>query len=751
VAVKEYMPLGLALRGPDGATLVPGTDGADDVRSLADGLRAFLQEARRLAELARDGEHPNIVGVLNFFEENQTGYLVMRCLEGATLEAHRKSTGGRLAESEALPLVMALLDGLRAVHAAGIVHRDIKPQNLFLTRTGQVKLLDFGAARQAVSAGSRSVTAVLTPPYAPPEQYSTRGRQGPWTDVYAVGATLYGLLTGKLPPEAPERKDAERDPLVPPDRVSGAEVSPEVAAVVARAMTLAVPPEPGAPAATPRKGAPPTRYRDAAELQSALDAAAQAAAARRAAEAEAKGRKDERSRLETERRQAEAALAGLKAKLRETGGCPRRAPRALLAGGALLLCAALVLVAYGLSRGDREPPRADRGGDPLAVGRVAQPPAERSSAAAREPVAEPAEPAEPVVPQAAAEQTVAAAPTASGPEANPPGPTGPRGGAGRPAEKPSPGTSGTGGGSGGVQAGPAGRGPGKAHLAEPKPTEPARSKPTATPPPGPARPDPAPPAPARPEPARPSPARPDPAPPSPARPLIDWVALPAGTFDMGSDVGEDDQLPVHRVRVEAFELSRSEVTLAQYRACVAAGACSEPGRGEACNWGLSGRDAHPVNCVDWNQATQFAAWAGGRLPSEAEWEYAARSAGRAQTYPWGEDNPSCGRVVMHDGVADGCGRGATWPVCSKPGGSSAQGVCDLIGNVREWVADGWHDSYAGAPADGSAWVDGAQPYRVSRGCSWNNDGPPCRADSRLPDEPDDRIEYLGFRVARQPR
>jgi formylglycine-generating enzyme required for sulfatase activity len=106
---------------------------------------------------------------------------------------------------------------------------------------------------------------------------------------------------------------------------------------------------------------------------------------------------------------------------------------------------------------------------------------------------------------------------------------------------------------------------------------------------------------------------------------------------------------------------------------------------------------------------------------------------------------------MHDGVADGCGRGATWPVCSKPGGSSAQGVCDLIGNVREWVADGWHDSYAGAPADGSAWVDGAQPYRVSRGCSWNNDGPPCRADSRLPDEPDDRIEYLGFRVARQPR
>jgi hypothetical protein len=182
------------------------------------------------------------------------------------------------------------------------------------------------------------VTAVLTPPYAPPEQYSTRGRQGPWTDVYAVGATLYGLLTGTLPPEAPERKDAERDPLVPPDRVPGAEVSLEVAAVVVRAMTLDVPPEPGEPAATPRKGAPPARYRDAAELQSALDVAAKAAAARRAAEAE--------RRSERERRAAEATRRKAERRRRQVDARQGQSWRRRLLG---MLVGVAVLVVLGLA------------------------------------------------------------------------------------------------------------------------------------------------------------------------------------------------------------------------------------------------------------------------------------------------------------------------------------------------------------------------------------------------------------------
>ena len=229
---------------------------------------------------------------------------------------------------------------------------------------------------------------------------------------------------------------------------------------------------------------------------------------------------------------------------------------------------------------------------------------------------------------------------------------------------------------------------------------------------------------------------------------------------MGSNEGDGDEKPVHRVRVATFELARTEVTVAQYRACVRAGACSDhhltgyewPGQAFTesayCNWGQPGREDHPMNCVDWKQARAFARWAGGRLPSEAEWEYAARSGGRDITYPWGSGEATCERAVIDHG-GRGCGKDRTWPVCSKPAGRSAQGVCDLAGNVWEWTEDCWHGSYEGAPADGSAWT-GCDPgaFRVFRGGSWSYSAWGVRSAFRSGSPPADRCDYLGLRPAR---
>ncbi|MEK7743950.1 MAG: SUMF1/EgtB/PvdO family nonheme iron enzyme, partial [Elusimicrobiota bacterium] len=157
---------------------------------------------------------------------------------------------------------------------------------------------------------------------------------------------------------------------------------------------------------------------------------------------------------------------------------------------------------------------------------------------------------------------------------------------------------------------------------------------------------------------------------------IEWVAVRGGSFMMGSASGSADEKPVHRVTLRSFELAKTEVTVAQYKACVDAGACAAPGKGLLCNWGVSGREKDPLNCVDWNQAKAFSEWVGGRLPSEAEWEYAARSGGRDIEYPWGDEEATCSRAVIYDGGA-GCGRVSTWPVCSKPEGNTRQGLCDM--------------------------------------------------------------------------
>ena len=247
---------------------------------------------------------------------------------------------------------------------------------------------------------------------------------------------------------------------------------------------------------------------------------------------------------------------------------------------------------------------------------------------------------------------------------------------------------------------------------------------------------------------------------------INWVRIPGGSFNMGSNDGDsyNNEKPVHRVTVPTFEMSKTAVTFKQYRACVSAGGCTPAHVDDGTCfvytagsvWGYGTLpssfqgDSQPVVCVDWDQAQAYARWAGGRLPTEAEWEYAARSGGRDWKYPWGNEEATCDRAVMNDG-GSGCGRKSTWPVCSKPRGNTTHGLCDMAGNVWEWVQDWYHDSYKGAPTDGSAWEKPTGSYRVNRGGSWFSIAWRVRAANRRDDDPRYRYGYLGFRLARSVR
>lgn len=212
VVVKEYMPQSLVQRQGDQALALKTGSPAESFRS---GLESFLKEAQTLARF----QHANIVPILDFFEAYGTAYLVMPFIEGESLEGRLKRLpGGRMAEEEVERWLRPLLDGLQALHAQGVLHRDLKPDNIILTHDGEPRLIDFGAARNALGHHGRSLSIVLTPGYAPPEQYSRlASNQGPWTDLYALGAVVYRALTGREPEDSTARQDSlvngDPDPL----------------------------------------------------------------------------------------------------------------------------------------------------------------------------------------------------------------------------------------------------------------------------------------------------------------------------------------------------------------------------------------------------------------------------------------------------------------------------------------------------------------------------------------------------------
>lgn len=198
VAIKEFFPRHIVGRDSDKISLYPYAQEDQHIFNLS--LIEFVREARILAQL----NHPNIVRVRSYFEENSTAYIVMDYLEGQTL-AEYLSKIQRMHESEAIQLISPIFDSLAYLHQRNFVHRDVKPQNIFITDQGNPILLDFGASRQVIQNRSNSLTSIMTPGYAPMEQYNRKGLQGPWTDVYSCAATIYHMLIGEPPPEAPAR------------------------------------------------------------------------------------------------------------------------------------------------------------------------------------------------------------------------------------------------------------------------------------------------------------------------------------------------------------------------------------------------------------------------------------------------------------------------------------------------------------------------------------------------------------------
>ncbi|MBW2525717.1 MAG: SUMF1/EgtB/PvdO family nonheme iron enzyme, partial [Deltaproteobacteria bacterium] len=233
----------------------------------------------------------------------------------------------------------------------------------------------------------------------------------------------------------------------------------------------------------------------------------------------------------------------------------------------------------------------------------------------------------------------------------------------------------------------------------------------------------------------------------------DTVRIDAGKFKMGCRPDDDpgcqpDEQPGHTVRLEAFRIDRLEVSVARYAACVRAGRCTTEGLSESelCNWTHADRVDQPVNCVDWNQAMAYCQWVGMRLPTEAEWERAARG-DDGRRYPWGDEAPDCERAVLDDG-GDGCGRDSTWPVGSKPAGKSPAGALDLAGNVWEWVADRYDEKYYDRSPKRSPKGPAIGSSRGMRGGSWlSGDPADLRSAGRHAARPEHRNYNLGFRCA----
>ncbi|MFA6435203.1 MAG: SUMF1/EgtB/PvdO family nonheme iron enzyme [Elusimicrobiales bacterium] len=233
---------------------------------------------------------------------------------------------------------------------------------------------------------------------------------------------------------------------------------------------------------------------------------------------------------------------------------------------------------------------------------------------------------------------------------------------------------------------------------------------------------------------------------------VEWVAIPGGKFMMGTDdpgVYLEDARPVHEVEVASFEMSKTAVTVGQYAQCVAKGKCTKPNAADNCNWGKPRRLLHPVNCVDWRQANEYAKFMNARLPTEAEWEYAAKSGGKDQKYPWGGETPTCDRVVMGGNGGFGCGEDSTWPVCSKPDGNTEQGLCDMIGNVSQWVSDAYRYDKQGQGSYSSKGAVADDSLKVVRGGSFQNFNAAClRADSRDRSIIGSLHDNIGFRLVR---
>ncbi len=232
LAIKEYYPSanGIVNRVPGKPQVIVYS--GNRAVEFENGKARFLFEARNMA---RFNTHPNIVHVYDYFEENGTAYIVMEFLDGISYKQFIAANGGKVDQKVAVEVTLSVLDALKEIHKSGIIHRDISPDNVFICMNGVIKLIDFGAARFSTGEEEKTLSIILKPGYAPPEQYRSRSRQGPWTDIYAVGAMFYRALTGVMPDESVNRM--VQDKVVPPHELDP-EIPENLSNAIMRAMAL---------------------------------------------------------------------------------------------------------------------------------------------------------------------------------------------------------------------------------------------------------------------------------------------------------------------------------------------------------------------------------------------------------------------------------------------------------------------------------------------------------------------------------
>ena len=677
VAIKEYLPSDIATRTADHSVAPQASEFRGDFQW---GLERFLDEARTLARF----DHRHIVKVYRFFEAHGTAYIVMEYAEGETLSAHLERKG-TLSEAELKGILYPLLDGLAVVHGADFLHRDIKPGNIVLRDAdGSPVLLDFGAARQAIGAKSRSVTSIVTPGYAPIEQYSSRGHQGAWTDIYALGGVCYRALTGQMPDDATDRM--RNDPLVPVSqrcagRASGAFLSaidvalsvdegdrPPSVGVWREALGASV----SAPARRQAQGA--SRRNQATQRLPLPVPAARAGQAEEVVDAVASAQQDTAADAPVVRRS-------------EPNAPPSKSPNqplfkwlvvvlgvvAVLVGGKMYVDHAEQVALERQRQEEQVALERQRQEEQVALDKQRQEQAALDKQRQEQAALERQRQEQAALERQRQEQVALDKQRRE-----------------------------------------------QAVLEKQRQEQAALEKQRQERQSGRRFKD--------------------------CAACPEMVVVPTGSFMMGSPSSEkgrdSDEGPQHRVRIaQPFAVGVYEVTFAEWDACVSAGGCNGHSPADR-GWG---RGQYPVIYVSWNDAQAYVKWLSNetgkryRLLSEAEWEYVAR-AGTETPFHFGmtisTDQANYNRNYRAQTVEAG----------SFP--SNGYGLHDVHGNVDEWVQDCWNDSYLGAPTDGSAWTSGDCSGRVLRGGSWDSKHRNLHLADRDWGPTNYRSIRTGFRVAR---
>ena len=716
VAIKEYFPKQLASRDSD--TISIKTTISSDQNAFVIGLKSFVKEAQVLAKF----QHPAIVPVKRLVQANDTAYMIMGFVEGESLADYLHVHKNKVDPKTLSKWTKELLSGLRVVHAQGLLHRDIKPGNVYIKADGGAMLLDFGAARQSAGEASMSVTGLFTAGYSPPEQYSDRTtNQGPWSDIYALSATLYRCVKGKKPAAAPDRTESIHEEegdlikVLTPKNTRGYDAG--FLSAINRGLDI-------------RRT---KRLQSVEEFEVAMSSSGKTSAA---------------TNNTTPTKKADSAKKGAAGK--KAAGTKKAGARGVTAGGNSS--------SAGVSKPASKPALSTR----RPVESLFESGESTSSAQGRQKL----------TPLKTAGLNTTKTTQVSKGKSKPSRPL--SGSATKPAAtQNSVGTQRSGASANTISSSSKG---GEASSSWPfvfiaivvliiiigLTTNYQSATPVINP-------DPVNPAPSseaetarlwistnvdgakvflRDEPAHvtyydgiplaktthririlangyePVTTTVDlrvrtrwsftlaPSKTTPAQLGITLANIPAGSFRMGDMTGNGDsnEKPVRAVSVSGFKLMTTEVTWNHYQPCIDAGVCMDP---KDKGWGRGDR---PVIYVSWNTVQTYINWLeeqtglSWRLPSEAEWEYAAR-AGTTTDYNWNSNS-----IAANQANYDESGNGKTVAVGRYP--ANRWGLYDMHGNVWEWTQDCWNESYQGAPSDGETWERGDCSNRVMRGGAW---------------------------------